>query len=325
MFSLDDKALKGEGPERGLRPWSSSSRPSARNPRSRARRLQTARVLEGSVRNTGIHACGVIITPDDITNFVPVATAKDSNDGVHAVRQRGGGRRRPAQDGFLGPEDLDGHQGRGQKREAAPRQRTSTPTEFPWTTPRRTSCSSAATRSASSNTNRRGCRSTSSRLQPTVFEDLIAMNALYRPGPMEYIPDFVARKHGRQAITYDLDACQEYLEETYGITVYQEQVMLLSQKLAGFSKGEADSLRKAMGKKKKDIIDKMKPDFMDARQPPRDTTRRSWRRFGRTGKPLPPTPSTSRTPRATHGWPTKRPTSRPTTRRSSWRRSCPTT
>ena len=99
-------------------------------------------------------------------------------------------------------------------------------------------------------------------LQPTVFEDLIAMNALYRPGPMEYIPDFVARKHGRQAITYDLDACQEYLEETYGITVYQEQVMLLSQKLAGFSKGEADSLRKAMGKKKKDIIDKMKPDFM---------------------------------------------------------------
>ena len=89
------------------------------------------------------------------------------------------------------------------------------------------------------------------------------MNALYRPGPMEYIPDFVARKHGRQAITYDLDACQEYLEETYGITVYQEQVMLLSQKLAGFTKGEADTLRKAMGKKKADLIAKMKPQFLE--------------------------------------------------------------
>ena len=100
-------------------------------------------------------------------------------------------------------------------------------------------------------------------LKPDKFADLIAMNALYRPGPMEYIPNFVARKHGKEEITYDLPDMEEYLAETYGITVYQEQVMLLSQKLAGFTKGEADVLRKAMGKKKRDVLDKMKPQFID--------------------------------------------------------------
>jgi DNA polymerase-3 subunit alpha len=99
-------------------------------------------------------------------------------------------------------------------------------------------------------------------LKPTVFADLIAMNALYRPGPMEYIPSFVRRKHGEEEIEYDLPAMEEYLKETYGITVYQEQVMLLSQKLAGFTKGEADVLRKAMGKKQKAVLDKMKPQFI---------------------------------------------------------------
>ena len=99
-------------------------------------------------------------------------------------------------------------------------------------------------------------------LKPTVFGDLIAMNALYRPGPLEYIPSFIRRKHGTEPISYDVDACKEYLEETYGITVYQEQVMLLSQKLAGFTKGEADTLRKAMGKKKADLIAQMKPQFL---------------------------------------------------------------
>ena len=98
-------------------------------------------------------------------------------------------------------------------------------------------------------------------LKPTVFPDLIAMNALYRPGPMEYIPTFIARKHGEEPIEYIIDDMQEYLEETYGVTVYQEQVMLLSQKLAGFTKGEADTLRKAMGKKKMDLLDKLKPMF----------------------------------------------------------------
>jgi DNA polymerase-3 subunit alpha len=100
-------------------------------------------------------------------------------------------------------------------------------------------------------------------LKPTVFDDLIAMNALYRPGPMEYIPSFIARKHGDEDIEYDLPAMEEYLKETYGITVYQEQVMLLSQKLADFTKGEADILRKAMGKKQKAVLDKMKPKFIE--------------------------------------------------------------
>ena len=100
-------------------------------------------------------------------------------------------------------------------------------------------------------------------LKPNKFEDLIAMNALYRPGPLQYIPDFIARKHGKQKITFDVPEMEEYLAETYGITVYQEQVMLLSQKLAGFSKGEADKLRKAMGKKKKKIIDEMYPLFLE--------------------------------------------------------------
>ena len=100
-------------------------------------------------------------------------------------------------------------------------------------------------------------------LKPNRFEDLIAMNALYRPGPMEYIPNFIARKHGLEPVTYEIADMEEYLKDTYGITVYQEQVMLLSQKLAGFSGGEADTLRKAMGKKKRDVLDKMKPKFIE--------------------------------------------------------------
>ena len=100
-------------------------------------------------------------------------------------------------------------------------------------------------------------------LKPNRFEDLIAMNALYRPGPMEYIPNFIARKHGLEPVTYEIPDMEEYLKDTYGITVYQEQVMLLSQKLAGFTGGEADTLRKAMGKKKRDVLDKMKPKFIE--------------------------------------------------------------
>src|SRR5690606_22372089 len=100
-------------------------------------------------------------------------------------------------------------------------------------------------------------------LKPTKFEDLIAMNALYRPGPLQYIPDFIARKNGKQEIKFDLPDMEEYLAETYGITVYQEQVMLLSQKLAGFSKGDADMLRKAMGKKQIAVLDKMFPKFVE--------------------------------------------------------------
>ena len=116
-------------------------------------------------------------------------------------------------------------------------------------------------------------------LKPTAFEDVIAMNALYRPGPLEYIPEFIERKHGRKPVVYDLPEMEEYLKETQGITVYQEQVMLLSQKLANFSKGEADTLRKAMGKKKKALVDKMWPKFVEGCKKnghPEDIVKKVW-------------------------------------------------
>lgn len=224
--------------------------------------INQAKVLEGSVRNTGIHACGVIITPDDITNFVPVALAKDSDmvctqfdnsvvesagllkmdflglktltlikDAVKIVKERHGITLDP--DTFP-IDDVKTYE---------LFQRGETVGIFQYESP--------------------GMQKYMRELKPSVFADLIAMNALYRPGPLEYIPSFIKRKHGLEPITYDLDDMQEYLEETYGITVYQEQVMLLSQKLAGFTKGEADVLRKAMGKKQRDVLDKMKPKFVE--------------------------------------------------------------
>ena len=224
--------------------------------------INQAKILEGSVRNTGIHACGVIITPDDITNFVPVALAKDSDmvctqfdnsvvesagllkmdflglktltlikDAVKIVKERHGIVLDP--DSFP-IDDVKTYE---------LFQRGETVGIFQYESP--------------------GMQKYMRELKPTVFADLIAMNALYRPGPLEYIPSFIKRKHGLEPISYDLDDMQEYLEETYGITVYQEQVMLLSQKLAGFTKGEADVLRKAMGKKQKDVLDKMKPKFVE--------------------------------------------------------------
>ncbi|MCT1526397.1 DNA polymerase III subunit alpha [Sphingobacterium hotanense] len=227
-----------------------------------AETIKQARVLEGSMRNTGIHACGVIITPDDITNFVPVSLAKDSDlyvtqydnsvvesagllkmdflglktltlikDTVQNVKLRHGV--------DLDPEAFDIEDTLTYELF----QRGETIGIFQYESP--------------------GMQKYMKELKPTVFADLIAMNALYRPGPMEYIPSFIKRKHGIEPITYDVDACEEYLAETYGITVYQEQVMLLSQKLAGFSKGDADVLRKAMGKKQKAVLDKMKPKFID--------------------------------------------------------------
>ncbi len=227
-----------------------------------AETVNQARVLEGSVRNTGIHACGVIITPGDITNYVPVAVAKDSDlyvtqfdnsvvesagllkmdflglktltlikDTVKIVKARHGIE--------LDPENfpLDDEE------TYALFQRGETVGIFQYESP--------------------GMQKHMKHLKPTVFDDLIAMNALYRPGPMEYIPSFINRKHGKEEIIYDLPEMEEYLKETYGITVYQEQVMLLSQKLADFTKGEADVLRKAMGKKQKAVLDKMKPKFIE--------------------------------------------------------------
>ncbi|WP_111708823.1 DNA polymerase III subunit alpha [Lutibacter citreus] len=227
-----------------------------------AETINQARNLEGSIRNTGIHACGVIITPEPITNLVPVSVAKDSDMYVtqfdnNVVETAG-----LLKMDFLGlktltlikdsikiikaihgieliPDDfpLD------DKDTYALFQRGETIGIFQYESP--------------------GMQKHMKSLQPTEFADLIAMNALYRPGPMEYIPSFIDRKHGREEIAYDLDGMEEYLKETYGITVYQEQVMLLSQKLAGFTKGEADMLRKAMGKKIFAMLEKLKPKFID--------------------------------------------------------------
>ncbi|MDT0559678.1 DNA polymerase III subunit alpha [Ichthyenterobacterium sp. W332] len=227
-----------------------------------AETVNQARILEGSVRNTGIHACGVIITPDDITNFVPVATAKDSDLYVtqfdNSVVESAGLLKMD----FLGLKTLTlikdtvkivkAKHGIALDPESFPLddektyelfQRGETVGIFQYESP--------------------GMQKHMKDLKPTVFDDLIAMNALYRPGPMEYIPSFIKRKHGEEDINYDLPEMEEYLKETYGITVYQEQVMLLSQKLADFTKGEADVLRKAMGKKQKAVLDKMKPKFIE--------------------------------------------------------------
>ncbi len=260
IFNMEDKALK-----EALRSEELEAVNKLKNLADgaglEAETIKQARVLEGSMRNTGIHACGVIITPDDITNFVPVSLAKDSDLYVtqfdNSVVESAGLLKMD----FLGLKtltlikdtvtnvklrhdiDLDpDHFPIDDEKTYELFQRGETIGIFQYESP--------------------GMQKYMKELKPTVFADLIAMNALYRPGPMEYIPSFVKRKHGIEPIAYDLDACEEYLSETYGITVYQEQVMLLSQKLAGFSKGDADVLRKAMGKKQKAVLDKMKPKFV---------------------------------------------------------------
>ncbi len=261
IFTLDDKALKSalraDEHEKVLELKALSK---AGNLGSKI--IEQAIVLEGSLRNTGIHACGVIITPDDITNFVPVATAKDSDLYVtqfdNSVVENAGLLKMD----FLGLKTLTLikdtvklvklRHGIQLDPDAFPIDDVKTYELFQ----RGETIGIFQYESA-------GMQKYMKELKPTVFDDLIAMNALYRPGPMEYIPSFIRRKNGEEEIKYDLDACEEYLKETYGITVYQEQVMLLSQKLASFTKGEADQLRKAMGKKQKDVLDKMKPKFID--------------------------------------------------------------
>jgi len=227
-----------------------------------AETIKQAKVLEGSLRNTGIHACGVIITPDDITNFVPVATAKDSDLYVtqfdNSVVESAGLLKMD----FLGLKTLT----LIKDTVSIVKQRHGidlNPDEFPIDDAKTYELFQRGETIGIFQYESPGMQKYMKELKPTVFGDLIAMNALYRPGPMEYIPSFIRRKHGLEPITYDLDACEEYLKETYGISVYQEQVMLLSQKLANFTKGEADVLRKAMGKKQRDVLDKMKTKFID--------------------------------------------------------------
>lgn len=224
--------------------------------------IKQAISLEGSMRNTGIHACGVIITPDKITNFVPIATAKDSDMFCTQFDNS------VAEDAGLLKMDFLGLKTLTLLKDAVELVRLRhgielNPDEFPIDDAKTYELFQRGETIGIFQYESPGMQKYLRELKPTVFGDLIAMNALYRPGPLEYIPSFVRRKNGEEEIQYDLEACKEYLEETYGITVYQEQVMLLSQKLANFTKGEADVLRKAMGKKQKDVLDKMKPKFIE--------------------------------------------------------------
>jgi DNA polymerase-3 subunit alpha len=224
--------------------------------------LQKAMEIEGSLRNTGIHACGVIITPGDISDFVPVATAKDSDmvctQYDNSVAEAAGLLKMD----FLGLKTLtlikDAvkiiKENRGIDLD---------PEEFPIEDLATFELFQRGETVGIFQYESVGMQKNLKELKPTEFADLIAMNALYRPGPIEYIPSFIKRKHGIEPIIYDLDDCAEYLKETYGITVYQEQVMLLSQSLADFTKGEADTLRKAMGKKDAKVLEKMKPTFIE--------------------------------------------------------------
>ena len=228
----------------------------------RAQVLKEAERLEGSVRNTGVHAAGIIIAPKDLTELIPVATSKDSPLWITQIEGNIIEDAGVIKMDFLGLKtlsilktalelikqnhsieiDLDNIPLDDEKTFHL-YQRGETNGTFQFESP--------------------GMQKYLRELKPDTFNDLIAMNALYRPGPMSYIPNYIARKHGRETIVYDVDDMKEYLEDTYGITVYQEQVMLLSQSIAGFSKGDADVLRKAMGKKQKAVLDKMKKQFID--------------------------------------------------------------
>jgi DNA polymerase-3 subunit alpha len=240
--------------------------------------LHEAERLEGSVRNTGIHAAGIIIAPKDLTELIPVATAKDSDLWVTQIEGSVIEEAGVIKMDFLGLKTLTiiknalklikQNHGTEIDIDSIPLddektfqlyQRGDTIGTFQFESP--------------------GMQKYLRDLKPDQFADLIAMNALYRPGPLAYIPNFIDRKHGKEPITYDLEEMKEFLEETYGITVYQEQVMLLAQKLAGFSKGDADVLRKAMGKKQKAVLDKMKTQFIQgatAKNHPAETLEKIW-------------------------------------------------
>ncbi len=244
-----------------------------------AQTVNMARVLEGSLRNTGIHACGVIITPDDITNFVPVATAKDSDLYVtqfdNSVVESAGLLKMD----FLGLKTLTLIKDTV-KIVKAKHGIELVPDDFPLDDATTYELFQRGDTVGIFQYESPGMQKHLKELKPSVFDDLIAMNALYRPGPMEYIPSFIERKHGREEISYDVPEMEEFLKDTYGITVYQEQVMLLSQKLAGFSKGEADILRKAMGKKIFSLLEKLKPQFLDGGEKnghPRDVLEKIWK------------------------------------------------
>src|ERR1700754_822335 len=240
--------------------------------------LREAEKLEGSVRNTGVHAAGIIIAPDDLTNIVPVATAKDSD---LLVTQFDG---RVIEDAGVIKMDFLGLKTLTIIKDALRliKQNHNVDIDIDYIPLDDQETFALYQRGDTNGTfqfESDGMQMYLRDLKPDKFEDLIAMNALYRPGPIEYIPLFIKRKHGYEPIAFDLPDMEEYLGETYGITVYQEQVMLLSQKLAGFSKGDADVLRKAMGKKQIEVLNKMEAQFMDgamAKGHPKDKLTKIW-------------------------------------------------
>ncbi|MBR6121415.1 MAG: DNA polymerase III subunit alpha [Prevotella sp.] len=232
-----------------------------------ANTIKYAKMLEGTVRGTGIHACGFIICRDPISDWVPVSTADDPDfkdtktnctqyDG-HVIESTG-----LIKMDFLGLKTLS------ELKEACANVKITRGIDIdldhiPIDDPKTYELYQQGRTIGTFQFESAGMQKYLRELHPTVFEDLIAMNALYRPGPMDYIPQFIARKNGREEIKYDIPCMEKYLKDTYGITVYQEQVMLLSRQLANFTRGESDALRKAMGKKKKDIVDAMKPKFIE--------------------------------------------------------------
>ncbi len=233
-----------------------------------ANTIKYAKMLEGTVRGTGIHACGTIICRDAISDWVPVSTAEDKSDPGHKLLATQYDGHVIEETGlikmdFLGLSTLSimketvenirlTHDGFTLNLDTIPIDDELTYKLYQEGRTIGTFQFESA-----------GMQKYLRELRPTVFEDLIAMNALYRPGPMDYIPSFIARKNGKEPITYDIPCMEKYLKDTYGITVYQEQVMLLSRQLADFTRGESDALRKAMGKKKKAIVDAMKPKFIE--------------------------------------------------------------
>ena len=223
--------------------------------------LHEAERLEGSVRNTGIHAAGIIIAPTDLTNLIPVCTAKDSSLWVtqfegNIIEDAG-----VIKMDFLGLKTLTIIKNALRMIKENHGVEVDIDT-IPLDDPKTFELYQKAETIGTFQFESPGMQKYLRDLKADQFADLIAMNALYRPGPLAYIPNFIDRKHGRETISYDLPEMEEYLKESYGITVYQEQVMLLAQKLAGFSKGDADVLRKAMGKKQKSVLDKMKAQFV---------------------------------------------------------------
>ncbi len=227
--------------------------------------LKYAEVLEGSIRQTGVHACGIIISKERLDEYIPICTAKDTD--LYVTQYEGN----YVESVGLLKMDFLGLKTLSILKDAIENIRKSKGITIDLET---LPLDDKKTYELFSNAETTGVFQFESvgmkrylrELKPNQFGDLVAMNALYRPGPMEYIPQYIKRKHGREILKYEIPAMEKYLQETYGITVYQEQVMLLSQELAGFTKGQADSLRKAMGKKKRDIMDKLKVQFVEGCQ-----------------------------------------------------------